>query len=212
MEMNCHTLPDEKSYNVVAEIKGSEHPEEIIVVGGHLDSWDTGKGAQDDGAGIVQSIEVIRVMKALNIKPKRTIRAVLFMNEENGLRGGKKYAELAKMNKEKHIAAIESDRGGFTPRGFSYEGPPEVIERLESWKKFFEPYGVTELSPEGGGSDIGPLKEQNVPLLELMPDSQRYFDFHHAPSDIIQNVNKRELELGAASLAALIYLISQYSW
>ncbi|MCW3083978.1 MAG: peptidase [Bacteroidetes bacterium] len=209
-KMSCQTLPDEKSYNVVGELRGSENPNEYIVVGGHLDSWDTGKGAQDDGAGVVQSIEVIRIFKALGLKPKRTIRAVAFMNEENGGRGGKKYAELAKLKNEKHIAAIESDAGGFTPRGFSSDVTPAVKAKLKSWRPLFEPYGVYNFSEDGSGSDIGPMKEQNVPCMELIPDSQRYFDYHHTQIDTFDAVNKRELELGDASMAALVWMISQY--
>jgi hypothetical protein len=210
LKMSCKTLPDEKSYNVVGEIKGSEKPDEIIVVGGHLDSWDTGKGANDDGAGVVQSIEVLRIYKALGIKPKRTIRAVAFMNEENGGRGGKKYAEMAKMKNEKHIAAIESDAGGFSPRGFSSDVTPAVKAKLISWRPLFEPYGVYEFYRDGSGSDIEPLKEQGIPCMELRPDSQRYFDFHHTPIDTFENVNQRELELGDAAMASLIWMISQY--
>lgn len=209
LKMNCRTLPDEKSYNVVGEIQG-EKPNQYIVVGGHLDSWDTGKGAHDDGAGVVQSIEVLRIFKALNIKPKYTIRAVAFMNEENGGRGGKKYAELAKLNNEKHIAAIESDAGGFTPRGFSSDVTPKVKAKLKSWRRLFEPYGVYEFSRNGSGADIEPLKEMGVPCIELAPDSQRYFDYHHASSDTIEAVNKRELELGGAAMAALIWMISTH--
>ena len=210
LKMNCDTLPDEKSFNVVGEIRGSLNPKEYIVVGGHLDSWDTGKGSNDDGSGVVQSIEVIRIFKALGIKPKRTIRAVAFMNEENGGRGGKKYAELAKKNNEKHIAAIESDAGGFTPRGFSSDVTPEVKAKLKSWRPLFEPYGVYNFDRDGSGSDINPLKAQGVPCMELMPDSQRYFAYHHTPDDVFANVNQRELELGDASMAALIWMISKY--
>ncbi len=208
--MGCKMLPDEKSYNVVGEIKGTEHPEEIIVFGGHLDSWETGKGAHDDGAGIVQTIEVLRLFKELGIKPKRTIRGVLFMNEENGLKGGQKYAELAKKNNEKHIAAIESDRGGFVPRGFGFDVSHEQFAKIVTWKPLLIPYGLTEFDTTGGGSDISPLKEMGVPQMELMPDSQRYFYIHHAATDNIDNVNERELKLGAASMAALVYLLSQY--
>lgn len=212
LKMNCQTLPDEKSYNVVGEIRGSELPNEYLVVGGHLDSWDTGKGAHDDGSGVVQSIEVIRILKSLGIRPKRTIRAVAFMNEENGGRGGKKYAELAKLKNEKHIVAIESDAGGFSPRGFSSDGPASIKTKLTSWKPLFEPYGVYSFDHTGGGSDIEPLKEQAVPLMELLPDSQRYFDYHHTPIDTFDAVNKRELELGAAAMTAMMYMISQYGW
>lgn len=212
LRMTCETLPDEKSYNVVGELKGSEHPEEIIVVGGHLDSWDTGSGAHDDGAGVVQSIEVIHVMKMLGIHPKRTIRAVAFMNEENGVRGGNKYAELAKQNNEKHILAMESDGGGASPRGLTMSGfAAEQREKIKSWQYLFLPYGVYDFSHEGGGTDISPLKRtQGTPLVDLFADPQRYFDYHHSPNDQFSAVNKRELELGAATMASFIYLVSTH--
>ena len=207
---NCETLPDADSHNVVGELKGSENPDEIIVVGGHLDSWDLAEGAHDDGAGCVQSIEVLRILKALGYKPKRTIRAVMFMNEENGLRGGVKYADLAKQNKENHIAAVESDNGGFTPRGFGIVGKPAQRAKALQWKDVLAPYGLAEIGPGGGGADIGPLAQTGTVLFGFKPDSQRYFDVHHASNDNFENVNKRELDLGAASMAALIYLLDQY--
>jgi len=211
MRMTCETLPDVKSYNVIGEIKGSEKPDEIIVVGGHLDSWDLAEGAHDDGTGCVQSMEVLRLIKDLGIKPKRTIRAVMFMNEENGLRGGTKYAELAKQNNETHVAAIESDAGGFTPRGFEVEGTDAQLTKVTAWKKLFAPYGLRDFSHGHGGADIGPLKGQkNVALIGYMPDSQRYFDYHHTPIDVFENVNRREMQLGAAGMASLVYLISEH--
>ena len=211
LKTNCKFLPEEKSYNVIGELFGSDKKEEIITVGGHLDSWDNGEGAHDDGAGIVQSIEIIRIYKSLGIKPKRTIRAVAFMNEENGLRGGKKYAEVAKLKNEKHTAAIESDAGGFSPRGFSSEMEATQKAKLKSWAPLFLPYGVYDFENYGGGADIGPLHDAlKTPILELMPDSQRYFDYHHTAIDTFETVNKRELELGGASMAALIWMISEY--
>lgn len=209
-KQNCETLPDVKSYNVVGEIRGSEKPDEIIVVGGHLDSWDLAEGAHDDGAGCVQSIEVLRLLKALGSKPKRTIRAVLFMNEENGLRGGVRYADLAKTNNEKHIAAIESDNGGFTPRGFGIVGTPEQRAKAEPWKRLLAPYGLTDIGAGSGGADIGPLATLGTVLFGFKPDSQRYFEYHHTPVDRFEAVSRRELELGAASMAALVYLLDQY--
>lgn len=210
MENHSVTLEDAPSFNVVGEIKGSEFPNEIIVVGGHLDSWDLGQGAHDDGAGCVQSIEVLRLFNAIGYKPKRTIRAVMFMNEENGLRGGNAYAELAAKNKEQHIAAIESDRGGFVPRGFTVPTEEKAKAKVRSWKPLLEPYGLSDFSEEGGGADIGPLASQGVALLGFLPDSQRYFNYHHTAEDTIDKVDKRELELGAASMAAMVYLIDQY--
>ena len=209
-KQNCQSLPDAKSYNVVGEIKGSEKPDEIIVVGGHLDSWDLAEGAHDDGAGCVQSIEVLRMMKALGIKPKRTIRAVMFMNEENGLRGGIGYADYAKKNNEKHIAAVESDNGGFTPRGFGVVGTSEQKAKVAQWKSLLAPYGLHEIGPGGGGADIGPLAQSGTVLFGFKPDSQRYFDYHHTGIDRFEAVNKRELDLGAASMAAIVYLVDQY--
>jgi carboxypeptidase Q len=210
VETHSEMLEDAPSFNVIGELRGSEKPEEIIVVSGHLDSWDLAQGAHDDGAGCVQAIEVLRLFKAIGYRPKRTIRAVMFMNEENGLRGGLKYAELAEKNKEKHIAAIESDRGGFTPRGFSMTATDAEKDRVRSWKPLLEPYGLSDFGQEGGGADIGPLARQNVALIGFLPDSQRYFDYHHTPMDTFDKVNKRELELGAASMAALTYLLDRY--
>jgi hypothetical protein len=209
-ETHCETLPDAPSFNVIGELKGTERPDEIIVVGGHLDSWDLGQGAHDDGAGCVQSIEVLRLFKAMGYKPKRTIRAVMFMNEENGLRGGVEYANQAKLKNEKHIAAIESDRGGFTPRGFTVPTQPKAKAKVQSWKPLLEPYGLSDFSQEGGGADISPLAPQGVPLMGYLPDSQRYFNFHHTAEDTFDKVDKRELELGAAAMAAIIYLIDRY--
>lgn len=212
LKMSCQTLPDEKSYNVVGEIHAAKKSNEYIVVGGHLDAWDTGQGANDDGSGVVQSIEVIRIFKALGIKPKCNIRAVAFMNEENGGRGGKKYAEMATLNNEKHIAAIESDAGSFSPRGFSSDATLQVKAKLKSWRPLFEPYGIYNFDRDGSGADIAPLKNAGVPCFELMPDSQRYFDYHHAPTDIFENINKRELELGGAAMTSLIWMISQHGF
>ena len=207
---DCKMLPEAKNYNVIGEIRGSEFPEEIITVGGHLDSWDLAEGANDDGSGITQSIEVIRALKALKIKPKRTIRAVLFANEENGSRGGKAYLDGAKSNNEKHIFALESDAGGFTPRGFGISGTQQQYAKVLNWKNLFYPYGVYDFTRGGGGSDIAPLKELGTVLAGLQPDSQRYFDIHHAATDVFENVSERELNLGAANMAALIYLVGEY--
>lgn len=207
----CEMLPDVKSYNVIAEIRGTEFPSEIITVGGHLDSWDLGEGAHDDGAGCVQSMEIIRVYKQLGIKPKRTIRVVLFMNEENGLRGGLKYGEVAATEKNnKYIFALESDAGGFTPRAFGFSIGGEKLERLRSWLPLFKPYGVYEFSEGGGGADIGPLRSLGTILCGFRPDSQRYFDHHHAANDVFEMVNKRELELGAMNIVMLLYMADQY--
>ena len=202
----CKQYEDVLSYNVIGEMTGSEYPDEIILVGGHLDSWDVGDGAHDDGAGCVQSMEVLRLFKELDYKPKRTLRVVLFMNEENGLRGGRKYAEMAALKGETHIFALESDAGGFTPRGFNFDLPDYEFEQVQSWEPLFKPYLIHYFEKGGSGADIGPLKSKTNVLAGLRPDSQRYFDHHHAAPDTFDAVNKRELELGAATLTSLIYL------
>lgn len=210
MEMNCQMLPDVDSYNVIGEIKGNINPEHIITVGGHLDSWDVGEGAHDDGAGIIHSFEALRILKDIGYKPNNTLRVVFFMNEENGNRGGIKYAELSEKNGWKHIAAIESDAGGLVPRGFGVDGTKEQVEKVQSWASLLKPYNLHHFEAGWGGVDIGPLKSQNVPLIGLIPDTQRYFDYHHTDNDVFENVHKRELELGCGSVASLIYLIDKY--
>lgn len=209
-KQNCKQLKDVQSYNVIGEITGSEFPNEYMVVGGHLDSWDLGDGSHDDGAGIVQSMDVLRLLKETGIKPKRSIRVVLFMNEENGLRGGNKYAEEAKRKKENHVFALESDAGGFTPRGFSFDCSDANFNQVLSWKPLFKPYLIHYFEKGGSGADVGPLKSESNVLAGLRPDSQRYFDHHHASNDTFDAVNKRELELGAATMTALVYLFDKY--
>ncbi len=209
-KQNCRQLADVLSYNVIGEIRGTSYPEEIMIVGGHLDSWDLGDGSHDDGAGCVQSMEVLHLFKKTGYRPKRTLRVVLFMNEENGLRGGRKYAEEALKLGEKHIFALESDAGGFTPRGFSFDCTEANFNRIQDWKSLFEPYLIHSFVKGGSGADIGPLKDGQMVLAGLRPDTQRYFDHHHAANDTFEHVNKRELELGAATMASLVYLIDKY--
>ncbi|HEV8505102.1 MAG TPA: M20/M25/M40 family metallo-hydrolase [Chitinophagaceae bacterium] len=211
LQTNGHFLPDTIGHNVIGELTGTEFPGEYITVGGHLDSWDPAEGAHDDGAGIVHTIEVLRAFKALGYKPKHTIRFVLFANEENGLRGGTKYAEEAKTKNEKHIFAVESDAGGFSPRGYSFGGTPEQLQKVQSWIPLLTWYGVYQIVGGGGGADVSPLNANlKTAVAELAPDTQRYFDYHHARNDVFENVNKRELELGAVNMAALIYLVDKY--
>ncbi len=207
--LKCETLPDRLSSNVIAEIKGKQFSNRIIAMGGHFDSWDEGEGAHDDGAGIMHCFEALRILKQLGYKPRHTIRCVFWINEENGMRGALKYAELSELNVETHVAALESDRGGFTPRGFAVD--ELLLEKMRLYQYLLRPYGVSELELGGGGVDIGPLKKQNknTQLVALVPDSQRYFDVHHAETDVFENVNKRELELGAAAVAVAIYIMDQ---
>ncbi|MBL7711406.1 MAG: M20/M25/M40 family metallo-hydrolase [Chitinophagaceae bacterium] len=209
LRSNCGMKGTAMSYNVIGEISGSTKPNDYIVVGGHLDSWDVGEGAHDDGAGCVQSIEVLRSFKQLGIRPKHTIRAVLFMNEENGLKGGVAYADSAKARKEHHIFALESDAGGFAPRGIETTMDKKQRDKFKKYIPLFLPYGVYNFNEDGGGADVSPLKKQGVVIGELLPDSQRYFDLHHTDADVFEAVNHRELKLGAAAMAMMIYIVDQ---
>lgn len=207
LEMNCETLPDADSASVVGELTGSETPGEVIVMGGHLDSWDLGEGAHDDGAGIVQSMEALSILKRSGFRPKRTIRVVLFMNEENGLRGGRSYAEAVK--NEKHIAAIESDSGGFAPRSFGVTGTSAQLAKVQAWLPLLQTVGIEKINQGGGGADVGPLGPSGTVLIGLVPESQRYFDYHHSRNDTLDKVNPRELELGAIAMAILAWNLSE---
>ncbi len=203
-----HTLPDAVSHNVIGEIRGTHFPDEIITVGGHLDAWDNSPGAHDDGAGCMQSIDVLRIFRELGIQPRRTLRAVMFMDEEIAQSGGRKYAELAHERGESHYFAIEADRGAFTPRGFTIDSDEETRAAVKALQPYFAAYGMHEFIPGGGGVDIAPLKQYyEMTQAGLLTDSQRYFDLHHAASDTFDQVNRREMQLGSAAMAALIYLL-----
>ncbi len=206
----CETKDEGESYNVIGEIKGSTFPDQIITVGGHLDAWESGEGAHDDGAGCVQSIEVLRLFNEQGIKPKRTIRAVMFMDEEVAQRGGKEYAHQAGLKGENHYFALESDRGGLMPRGFGVSAPADRLEQILALKKYFIPYGIYEFTNGGGGVDVSPLKEYGTPLCSFIPDMQRYFDYHHSGFDTFEQVNIRELQMGSAAIASFIYLIDKF--
>jgi hypothetical protein len=207
LKLSAQMLPDVESANVVGELRGTEKPNEVIVMGGHLDSWDIGFGAHDDGAGCIQSIEALRILKKLGLKPKRTIRAVMFMNEENGLRGGIGYAEKDRPG-DKHIAAIESDEGGFTPRGFGI-GDTLAYTRIAPWAPLLSSIGADRIELGGGAADISPLGQKHVPLIALSVETERYFDMHHSENDNLGAVNERELALGSAAMAILSYVIAQ---
>ena len=203
----CKNYPDTWSYNVIGEIKGSQKPNEIITAGAHLDAWDIAEGAHDDGGGCVQAIEMIRIYKKLAVKPKRTIRAVMFMNEEMSGTGGKTYAEEARKKGELHYAALEADRGVMSPRGFGFDAEGARLEKLVNLASYFIPYNIRDFDKGGGGSDISPLKAQGTLLIGTMPESQRYFYYHHSANDTFEQVNERELQMGSAATASLIYLI-----
>lgn len=208
LNSNCGMKGEKLSHSVIGEITGKKD-QSVIVVGGHLDSWDIGEGAHDDGAGIVQSIEVLRTFKKLGIQNNHTIRAVCFANEENGTKGGKQYGKIAKESNERHLFAIESDAGGFSPRGISLEMDDTKRNQIQSWVHLFLPYGVYNFEGKYSGSDIAPLHEMGVPTAELVPEPQRYFDIHHTEEDTFEKVNRRELLLGSTVMTQLIYMIDK---
>ena len=206
---SCATLSAVTSYNVVGEIKGTEKPDEIILLGAHLDSWDLGEGAHDDGAGCAHVIEALRLLKLTDSRPKRTVRGVLFMDEEFGGTGGRDYARSERRKGERHLAALESDRGGFIPVGFGVGGGETVQRKVQSWHPLLRPLGILWIGPGGGGVDISPLAESGAVLMGIVPDSQRYFDSHHSSQDVLAAVHPRELELGAIAMAVLGFLLAQ---
>ncbi|WP_308005640.1 M28 family peptidase [uncultured Chryseobacterium sp.] len=208
LNSNCGMKGEKLSHSVIGEITGKKD-KSVIVVGGHLDSWDVGEGAHDDGSGIVQSIEVLRTFKNLGIQNNHTIRVVCFANEENGVKGGVMYGKTVKENNEKHLFAIETDAGGFTPRGISLEMDNEKRKQIQSWADLFLPYGVYDFKNTYSGTDLYPLHDLGIPTAELVPDSQRYFDIHHTEEDTFEKVNRRELLLGASTLTQIIYMIDK---
>ncbi len=211
LRMDCRWHPEALSYNVVGEIQGQAHPDEIIVMGGHLDSWDVGDGAHDDGAGCMHALGALKLIADLDAAPRRTIRAVMFINEENGTRGGQAYADSAVNKGENHLVAIESDAGGYSPRGFGVTASEEQRTKLESYLDLFPRNTISYFSKGGGGVDIGPLhRSTGTPMMGLVVDGQKMFDLHHSPNDIFEAVHPRELELGTASLASIVFLIDQY--
>ncbi len=208
LNSSCGMKGEKQSHSVIGEITGSQDSS-VMVVGGHLDSWDVGEGAHDDGTGIVQSIEVLRTFKKLGIRNRHTLRVVCFANEENGVRGGLAYAKAAKENNEKHLFAIESDAGGFSTRGISLEMAPAERQLIQGWRKLFLPYGVYDFENTFSGTDLYPLHDLGIPTAELVPDSQRYFDIHHTEEDTFEKVNRRELLMGAVVMTQLIYMVDK---
>lgn len=204
------TLPDVDSANVVAEIRGSEHPEEIVVVSGHLDSWDLATGAIDDGAGVAMAMETLHLIKDLGLQPRRTIRCVLYMNEENGLRGGRAYAAAHAKEIAAHVAAIESDAGGAAPTGFSTTVKGDALTRLESRAHALlaRVNSARFEQSDEVGADISPLTDAGVPSFGLLPDPLHYFDYHHSPADTLDKIDPKELSGDVAALATLTWLIA----
>jgi carboxypeptidase Q len=210
LRMNCRNMGLVASANVVGELTGSEFPKEVILLAGHLDSWDLGTGAHDDGAGCAAALEALRLIKDLGLRPRRTIRAVLFMDEEFGGTGGRAYVRAPQRKGERHLIAAESDRGGFAPAGLAIGGRgSRVLEMITSHADLFRPLGVTFISPGGGGVDVGPLIERGAEPAAVMINAQAYFDVHHSALDVVSSVHPRELELQAVILAALAYILAQ---
>lgn len=208
LKMNAKTLPDATSRNIIAEIKGSEKPEEIVVFGGHVDSWDVGQGVMDDAGGCFAAWEALRIMKELGLKPKRTVRVVMWTNEENGLRGGNAYRDMVMENGtlDKHILAMESDGGVFEPNGFGFSGTDEAFEMIKEIGKLLEPIGSDNITRGGGGADIGPLMREGVPGMGLVVDGSRYFWYHHTAADTIDKLSAEEYNKCIATMAVMAYV------
>ncbi|MFN8652096.1 MAG: M28 family metallopeptidase [Gemmatimonadales bacterium] len=206
LEMEAKMLPDADSRNVMAEIVGSEHPEEVVVMGGHIDSWDVGQGAMDDGGGVVAAWEALKVIQRLGLKPRRTIRVVGWTNEENGTRGGVAYRDARGADVAKHILAIESDGGVFKPTGFDYGGPPQALAVLKEIGRLLAPLGADTVEEGGGEADIGPLMEKGVPGLGLRVQDDKYFWYHHTQGDTLDKLDPAELAQCVAAMAVMAYV------
>lgn len=205
--LDCGIQGTATNYNVIADFKGTDKADEIMLVGGHIDSWDLGQGAQDDGAGCAHAMQVPSLLKEVGYAHRRTIRVVLWANEEFGLDGAKKYANWARLNNVHHWVALESDGGAGAPRGFGVGASDEWVEKVKTLKPYFVPYGLHEFAKGGGGADLSPLRGYDKVFIGFRPDSQRYFDFHHSARDRIDAIHPRSLEMGSASIAALFYLL-----
>ncbi len=212
LKMQAKHLPDAKSHNVVAELRGREKPEEVVVIGGHLDSWDVGQGAHDDGTGVVMAMEALGVLRRLKLKPRRTIRVVLWTNEENGLRGAKAYAKAH--TGEVHVGGIESDSGGFDFVGFSVDHADDTakasaLAKMKQWAPLFAPLGGQKMYAGFSGADLGPLKPTGIPLMGLRVRGEKYFDYHHTPADTLDKVDPKALANDTAAMALMAYLLAE---
>ena len=210
MVIDAEDLLEITSFNLIADIRGSVYPDEYIVVGGHIDAWFNSPGAHDDGIGCVQSADVLRIFKELGLDNKRTIRAIMFMDEELYQSGGNAYTDYTETNGIKNYLALEADAGGFTPEGFTVDATDSIYDKIAGHKDLLKPYGIHYIRKGGSGVDIGPLKNFGVPLMGYRTDSQRYMDIHHSANDSFDKVHPRELQLGSGCLAAMIYLIDTY--
>jgi carboxypeptidase Q len=206
--MGARTLPDAPSRNVIAELQGTERPDEVIVMGGHIDSWDVGRGAMDDAGGVVAAWEGIRLLKALGLRPRRTIRVVGWTNEENGLRGGNAYRDAHRSAAANHVLAIESDGGVFKPLGFGFTGSDSAFAIVQQVGRLLERIGAGQITRGGGGADIGPMMELGVPGMGLNVDGEKYFWYHHTDSDTIDKMTPHEVSLCVATMAIMAYVIA----
>ena len=208
LKMSARMLPDVQSRNVMAEWRGSERPDEVVVLGGHIDSWDVGQGAMDDGGGSVVSWEAVRLLQRLNLRPRRTVRVVLWTNEENGLRGGNAYRDAHLSEVPKHVLAIESDGGVFKPQGFGFSGSDAAFATVQEIGHLLDRIEAGTLTRGGGGADIGPLAREGVPVMGLNVDGTRYFWYHHTDSDTMDKLNPREMALCVATMAVMAYVVA----
>jgi carboxypeptidase Q len=208
LELSAETLPDVPSRNVVAESIGSEFPDEYVVLGGHIDSWDVGQGAMDDGGGCVAAWEAVRLIQRLGLRPRRTLRVVLWTNEENGLRGGTGYRDAHPGELGNHVLAIESDGGVFKPRGFGFGGSDEAYAVVSEIGKLLERIEAGTIRRGGGGADIGPIMREGVPGMGLLVDGTKYFWYHHTDADTIDKLDPREVALSVAAMAVMAYVVA----
>lgn len=209
LRMGARTLPDARSRNVVAEIRGRERPDEVVVLGGHIDSWDVGTGAVDDAGGSVAAWEAVRLMKELGLRPRRTVRVVLWTNEENGLRGARAYEAAHPDSAERHVMAMESDAGVFRPLGFHAAMSDSAMAVVREVARLLEPIGADRITPGGAGADVGPLVARGVPGLGLAVDGERYFWFHHSEADTVDKLDPREVALSTAAMAVMAYVVAE---
>jgi len=208
LEMEAHTLADADSADVIGEIPGRENPEQVVVIGGHLDSWDVGQGAQDDGSGIMAALAAAHLIHKLGLQPRRTLRVVFWTNEENGGAGAKAYRDWVGDRIRDHVAAIEMDGGAEKPVGFSFGGSPAALERLTAIGGLLDPIGASTIQHGGGGADIGPLMQDGVPGLGLRTVGTHYFDWHHSPADTVDKVNPQEFRMNVATMAVMAYVLA----
>lgn len=210
LKMEAKFLPDAESANVIAELRGTEKPDEIVIVSGHFDSWDVGQGAHDDGGGCIVAWEAVRLLKELGLRPRRTIRVVLYTNEENGLRGGNAYRDAHRADLAKHIFAIESDSGTYRPEGLGLAAtaPPQARANLQEIAKLLSGIGADGIAPSGGGADIGPIMREGVIGASLDVEGSHYFDIHHTAADTLDKIDPRDLQLCVATMAVFAYAIA----